>query len=353
MFYPIAAPDGTKILPIGPSGYESRWICGSARFEEMKDAGLIEFINRGTTKAPQWQVHQKFYLSGRAKQPSDFWSNVEGNKKATRDLRSLFNDEKVFDNPKPLGLLERILEISGVYDDDIVLDFFAGSGALGHATMRYAARESVSPRYILVQLPQIIEGDDAVEQAAVSLCRKLRKPPTIAEITKERIRRAGAAILKDNSTLVGSLDTGFRAFRIDSGNLHNTRLTPAEATQAALSGMISHIKDDRSDEDLLFGALLRWGVDITLPIARRELLGRTIWLVDLPAGGETGAALIACFAKASGGRGGIDTELADALAKLAPLRVLFRDDGFASDAVKENVASRLKQRAPDAAVRVL
>ena len=110
--------------------------------------------------------------------------------------------------------------------------------------------------------------------------------------------------------------------------------------------MISHIKDDRSDEDLLFGALLRWGVDITLPIAKRELLGRTIWLVDPPAGGETGAALIACFAKASGGKGGIDTELADALAKLAPLRVLFRDDGFASDAVKENVASRLKQRAP-------
>ena len=92
---------------------------------------------------------------------------------------------------------------------------------------------------------------------------------------------------------------------------------------------------------------------ITLPIAKRELLGRTIWLVDPPAEGGTGAALIACFAKAFDGKGGLDTELADALGALAPLRVLFRDDGFASDAVKENVASRLKQRATDTAVRVL
>jgi adenine-specific DNA-methyltransferase len=120
-----------------------------------------------------------------------------------------------------------------------------------------------------------------------------------------------------------------------------------------LKGMISHIKGDRTDEDLLFGALLRWGVDITLPVAHRELLGHTIWLVDPPREGETGAALIACFARPANGAGGVDVELADALAELKPLRILFRDDGFVSDATKENVASRIRQRAPDTALRVL
>ena len=163
----------------------------------------------------------------------------------------------------------------------------------------------------------------------------------------------------------GKLDTGFRAFCIDSGNFLDTSASPKDATQAALAGMVSNIKPDRSEEDLLFGALLRWGVDITLPIESRELAGRKVWLVDPPQSnkphpnpspegeGLKGAALIACFARPQGGQGGIDTALADALAALAPLRVLFRDDGFADDATKENVHSRFQQRAPDTQVRVL
>ena len=110
---------------------------------------------------------------------------------------------------------------------------------------------------------------------------------------------------------------------------------------------------------MLFDALLKWGggdkvtVPLTLPIERRQVLDRTVWLVDPPPVGETGAALIACFARPSGGAGGIDVALAEAIAAMAPLRALFRDDGFASDAVKENVASRFKQRAPVTALRVL
>ena len=162
-------------------------------------------------------------------------------------------------------------------------------------------------------------------------------------------------MLDEHPTLFSKLDTGFRAFRIDSGNFVDTSITPREATQEALLGMVSHIKDDRSEEDLLFGALLRWGVDITLPIEQRELAGRSVWLVDAPEDHSgKGAALIACFAKpGSSGMGGINTELADAMAELAPLRVLFRDDGFADDATKENVHSRFQQRAPDTQVRVL
>lgn len=353
MFYAIKAPDGTKIFPVGPTGYESRWICGPSRFQEMKDTGHIEFINRGTAESPDWQVHQKFYLAGRAKQPSDFWSNVEGNKKATRDLRALFVGEKIFDNPKPIGLLERVIEISGVEDGDLLLDFFAGSGAFFHAALTYGAREGISMRNIAVQLPQVIDGDDPISAAARHLCERLGKPGTIAEVTKERIRRAGYQMRKEHASTSATIDAGFRVLRIDSGNVRDTRVVAHEASQEALAGMISHIKEDRTDEDLLFGALLRWGVDITLPVRKGELAGRTVWFVDPSAEDEKGAAVIACFARPQKGGGGIDTELADAIAALKPLRALFRDDGFANDAAKENVSSRFKQLAPDTTLRVL
>lgn len=226
----------------------------------------------------------------------------------------------------------------------IVLDFFGGSGTTGHAVLELNALDGGQRRYLVVQIPAAIdENEDTYRQGY----------RTIADITKARLKKAGEAIVNDRPLLRANLDVGFRAFRIDSGNLQDVQVAPDQATQGMLDGLISHIKDDRSDEDLLFGALLRWGVDITLPVRRAELLGRTIWIVDPPAEGDQGAALIACFARPNDGQGGIDTELADALAAKKPLRVLFRDDGFVSDAAKENVASRFKQRAPDTAVRVL
>ena len=104
MFYPLTAPDGTKIFPIAPAGYESRWICGLERYNEMVEEGLIEWTNVKKGESSEWQPYQKFYLEGRLKQPSNFWSKLEGNKKASRDLRSLFGGEKVFSFPKPVGL---------------------------------------------------------------------------------------------------------------------------------------------------------------------------------------------------------------------------------------------------------
>ena len=256
---------------------------------------------------------------------------------------------------KPVSLLKQLVSY---FDDDdfIALDFFAGSASLAEAVISQNASDGGTRTSILVQLDEKIADDDAV---LLQLARDANIEPTISAIGRERIRRVGAKILNENSSLQGKLDTGFRAFRIDSGNFADTSVTPKEATQEALAGMVSHIKDDRGEEDLLFGALLRWGVDITLPIEQRELAGRTVWLVDAPPkdkgnGTGKGAALIACFVKpGSSVKGGIDTELADAMAELAPLRVLFRDDGFADDATKENVHSRFKQLAPDTQVRVL
>jgi adenine-specific DNA-methyltransferase len=244
---------------------------------------------------------------------------------------------------KPVRLIKQLMKWANNTRDGTVMDFFAGSATTAQAVFEQNAEDGQNRNFILVQLDEIPEPKSEAAKAGYS---------TISQLSRERIRRARASVLSESSSQA-QLDVGFRAFRIDSGNLREVRVAPDQATQATLDGLISHIKDDRTDEDLLFGALLRWGVDVTLPVRRDELLGRTIWIVDPPTEGEASAALIACFARGANGQGGIDTELADALAALKPLRVLFRDDGFVSDAAKENVASRFKQRAPDTAVRVL
>lgn len=244
---------------------------------------------------------------------------------------------------KPVRLIKQLMKWANNTRDATVMDFFAGSATTAQAVFEQNAEDGQNRRFILVQLDEVPELNSDAAKAGYR---------TIAQLSRDRMRRAHAGIRADGSSQA-QLDVGFRAFRIDSGNFQNTRVAPDQATQGMLDGLISHIKDDRSDEDLLFGALLRWGVDITLAVKSAELLGRTIWIVDPPPEGETGAALVACFARPADGKGGIDTELADALAGMKPLRVLFRDDGFASDAAKENVASRLKQRAPDTAVKVL
>jgi adenine-specific DNA-methyltransferase len=274
--------------------------------------------------------------------PKNVWSFGGG----AADLSALFDDEKVFDYPKGVGFMSEILRLFGTKRSGapaIVMDMFAGTGTLAEAAANLAAG-GMPFNVVSVQYPEEIEDADIV---AVTRTKDL------AALARERIRRAGTKLLKEQPELKGKLDVGFRAFRIDTGNFADTRVTPQQASQEALAGMISHIKDARTDEDLLFGALLRWGVDITLPVEKRELAGRTVWVVDPPVEGEEGAALIACFARPHLGQGGIDTELADAIAHMKPLRVLFRDDGFASDAVMENVQSRFKQLARDADVKVL
>lgn len=247
---------------------------------------------------------------------------------------------------KPVRLIKQLIKWANNSDQGIVLDFFAGSATTAQAIFEQNAQDGQNRKFILVQLNEEPDSKSEAAQAGYT---------SIAQLSRERIERAASLALEGEFNSQWNRDTGFRSFRIDSGNFIDTRVTPREATQAALAGMVSHIKDDRSEEDLLFGALLRWGIDITLPIEQRELAKRKVWLVDAPEDGSSkGAALIACFAKpGSNGKGGIDTELADAMAELAPLRVLFRDHGFADDATKENVHSRFKQLAPDTQVRVL
>lgn len=133
MYFPVSAPDGTTVYPIGPTGYESRWGCGEQRYHQLVSEGLIEWKKVEN----KWQVYQKFYLDGRSKQPSNIWDELEGNKKATRELREIFDGVKVFDHPKPVDLLKRILDVSGCKETDIVVDFYAGSATTAHAAIQH------------------------------------------------------------------------------------------------------------------------------------------------------------------------------------------------------------------------
>lgn len=350
MYYAIEAPDGSQIVPIGPTGYDSRWICSKPRFLEMKAQGMIEFIKRERNGRTEWQVHQKFYLDGRRKQPSDFWSNIEGNKKATRDLKSLFDSEKIFSNPKPVGLIERIIEISEAGSNSIVLDFFAGSGTTGHAVMRSALCADGEPsRYILVQLPEPLNVDDREQKAAGEFLNSIGKPANIAELTKERLRRAGKKILEENPDT--KVDVGFRVYKLATSNLKPWQ-PDADDLEASILDAVDNVLPGRTEEDLLVELLLKTGIDLTLPEETRIIAGRTVYALG-------GGTLMVCL----GDVGANDSEalgqgMADWANELDPVQttIYFKDTGLGADgnraATKANLGAILRQRLSDRIAKI-
>ena len=153
MYFPIEAPDGTYVYPIGPTGYESRWICNPEGYEYFKNAGRIYWKQAGS----KWQVYQKFYLTEKKKAVSNLWNNVEGNKKATRDVRDIFSDNDVsFDFPKPVGLIEKVIQIAND-ENAIILDSFAGSGTTAHAVLNMNKADGGHRKFILVEMMDYAE----------------------------------------------------------------------------------------------------------------------------------------------------------------------------------------------------
>jgi adenine-specific DNA-methyltransferase len=249
---------------------------------------------------------------------------------ASRELSILLNAEKVMDYPKPTKLIKRLLQI-GTGSSDIVLDFFSGSSSTADAVLQLNNEDGGSRKFIMVQIPQpIAENSDSINFK------------TIAEIGKERIRRAGAKIKKDHSGNLGinELDIGFRVFKIDTSNMKEVFYTPDAVSQDLLSDQINNINEDRTPEDLLFQVLLDWGVDLALPITQESIAGKAVYFVD-------GNALAACFEE------GVSEEFVKLLAKREPMRVVFRDAGFASDSVKINVEQIFKLMSPATDIKTI
>lgn len=328
MFYPIIAPDGSEIFPIGPTGYESRWICGKDNFDKMLKDNLISIEKNSNGK---WQVFQKFYLEGRVKQPSNLLKNIEGNKKGTREVRQLFDSIKVFDFPKPTDLLKHLLKFIE-NNNFLVFDFFAGSASTAHAVMALNAEDGGNRKCISVQLPEPTDEKSEAYKAGYK---------TIAEITKERIRRAGELIKQENKDKenIDNLDVGFRAFKLDSSNIRawDTSVDQFEdQLDLFLENNGDSIKSDRTEEDVLFEILLKYGLELTLPIQEKQVNNCTIYNIGF------GAMYICLNDK-------ITVDVAKAIAEWhkesadEKPSVIFKDAGFANDADKTNTVQTLRQ----------
>ncbi len=251
------------------------------------------------------------------------------NSSATKALKELFGG-KIFSFPKPIELVKELI-LQGGNKDSIVLDFFAGSATTAHAVLESNAKDGGRRQFILIQIPEAIdERSEAFKEGFIN----------IAEISQERIRRAGKKILEGDCHPDWNRDVGFRVLKVDSSNMKDIYYRPDELSQGDLLEAVDNVKPDRTPEDLLFQVLVDWGVDLTLPIRREMLQGKTVFFVD-------DNALVACFDM------GITEELVKELAKHEPLRVVFRDNGFVSDAVKINVEQIFRQLSPITEVRAI
>lgn len=269
----------------------------------------------------------------------------------TADIDELFG-ARIFSYPKPVRLLTKLVE-QGSKDDDIVLDFFAGSGTMGHAVALQNATDGASRRYILIQLPEPLDLNDREQKTAAQFCSKLDKPPTIAEITKERLRRAGKKLRDEKPMFAG--DLGFRVYKLDSSNLKPWDPQP-EDLERQIELAADHIKPGRSEADLLTELLLKLGLELTVPVEARQIAGHTVSIVG-------GGALLACLSPRIP-RADVDTLAAgivalhrslqpDAVApqgagaRPRPVRetttVIFRDAAFVDDVAKANLTAILEQ----------
>lgn len=320
--YPIKNPNtGGIVTPT-----TNAWRRSKDEFKRLQDEGLLYWGVDGSSSIPSIKM---FLSEARGMTPINFWDHAyAGNTDdGTRDVSSLFNS-KVFDNPKPVQLMKRILEHATTHES-IVLDFFAGSGSMAHAVLEKNIEDGGRRRFIAVQ----VDEDTPIDSTARKEGYK-----TIAEVCKERIRRAGKKIGDSDSRI----DTGFRALKIDTSNMADVHYAPDAVSQNDLLGTIDNIKPDRTAFDLLFQVMLDWGVDLALPIEKKTIQGKEVYFVD-------GDALAACFDHA----GGIDDAFAKELAKHQPLRAVFRDAGFKDSTVKINIEQIFKLISPATEVKCL
>lgn len=272
--------------------------------------------------------------------PVTLWLHEEvgHNHEANNELKELLG-QGVFDNPKPTRLIKKILELAtSAENSDIILDFFAGSGTTGHAVMAQNMTDGGNRRYILVQLPEPLDPENKDQKTAADFCDKLDKPRTIAELTKERLRRAAHKIKKDNPMFAGVL--GFRVFNLDKSNIQAWNPDRDKLEQTLLDHQ-EHILFGRTEADIVYELLLKWGLDLCVPMESRNIAGKTV-------GSIGGGVLLACLAER------ITANEVETLAQgivawhkeLKPAgdtTCVFRDSAFADDVTKSNIAAILNQ----------
>lgn len=313
----IKSPKTGKIFDV-PQG--KHWVYSEENLAKLLKDNQIWFGIDGNS-FPRKKRFLSEVQNGRT--PNTIWLSEEvgHNQTATREVKQLFNDKKYFDFPKPVTYIMQMLRIS-TQSDSIILDFFSGSATTAHAVMQLNAEDGGNRKFIMVQIPEKTPEDSEARKAGYN---------TIPEIAKERIRRAGKKIKEESPLTTADLDTGFRVFRLDEGNYEDVKRSPKEFKQDQLDLFLNNIKTDRNDLDLLFGCMLDWGVQLSLPMTQEVVDGKTIYTVN---DGD----MVACFAE------NVSEDVVKAMADKMPLRVIFRDSCFAQDADKINIYETFKQK---------
>ena len=344
-YYPITCPDGT-VLEYDEDGNAISWLRSKARFDSDIAAGEIRIIKIGE----KWSVQFKQRIPLGKTPRSIFTTETVIDDRGTTstgasDVYDYFKKD-VFSNPKPVELIRFLLGF-GLGENDIVLDFFSGSGTTAEAVMR-SNLEGGKNKFILVQLPENIDplvnsssaNAKRVAENAVSVLDEMEHPHLLTELAKERIRRAGEKIKSESPLTTADLDVGFRVLKLDDTNMKDVYYAPDDYDQGLLAGLESNIKDDRTDLDLLFGCLLDWGLPLSMPYSSEQIDGCTVHTYN---DGD----LIACFDE------NVPESVVEKIAKRQPLRVVFRDSGFANSPAKINVTEIFKLLAPDTRVKVI
>ena len=302
----------------------------------------------------------KWEAEERGKVAKTWWDDVETTTNGTQLLKKMFDGKILFSNPKPVGLLVKLIQLAGS-KDGIVMDFFSGSATTAHAVMQLNAEDGGHRKFIMVQLPEPCDKKSEAFQAGYK---------NICEIGKERIRRAGKKIKEETGA---DIDYGFRVFKLDDSNMKDVYYSPAEYDQGMLSGLESNIKEDRTDLDLLFGCLLEWGLPLSERMTVFQIDGvdvhaygmdaeeyrgckdgmffyeDNIQMIDnhLYTPTHTRVPLLACFADR------VPESVIRGIAGMKPLCAVFRDSCFQDSPAKINVTEVFKLLAPDTRVKVI
>ena len=343
--YPIRNPKtGVDYYP--PNG--RIWCYNKATLENLMKDNRIKFgiTDESSPKRKLFLYERK--AKGDSKTPSSLLLDAGTTKSGTTEIMSLFDNQKVFDYPKPTTLIMRLMQYGYLRDNDIIMDFFSGSGTTAHATWMYAINRKIKAKFILVQLPEDLDkallsaSTDAKKtiRCAISLLDELKKPHLLTEVAKERIRRAGKKIKEESPLTTQDLDIGFRVLKLDSTNMQDIYYSPKDISQADLFSQVDNVKPDRTGEDLLFQVMLELGATLDSKIETTTVAGKTIYNV-------AEGYLVACFDP------DVTDDVVKAIAQMQPAYAVLRDTSMKDDSTATNFEQIFKTFSPDTVTKIL
>ena len=323
--YPITTPSGKIVNPV-PGRC---WRFSEESFLEKVKDNRIWFGPEGNGVPRVKRFLSELKFEGMAPTSILFHKEVGHSQEGSKEVTALFGDKGVFDGPKPVRLLQRLLTLANLDDNSIILDFFSGSASTAHAVMKMNAEKQKHCPFIMVQLPEHI-SEKKKEQGYETVC----------EIGKERIRRAGKKIKEESPLTTQDLDTGFRVLKLDSTNMQDIYYSPKDISQADLFSQVDNVKPDRTGEDLLFQVMLELGATLDSKIETTTIAGKTIYNV-------AEGYLVACFDP------DVTDDVVKAIAQMLPAYAVLRDTSMKDDSTATNFEQIFKTYSPDTVTKIL